>query len=119
MEFSPQAPEEAFGSFFREGHDPPEIRAFAEELVRGVIAKRDALDEIIRGISLNWKLERMAVIDRNVLRLAAYELLHVPGIPRKVTINEAIEIAKHFGTDDSGSFVNGIVDRVAAMSGKP
>ena len=90
-----------------------EIRTFAEELVQGVLANEAAIDERIRSVSTNWKLERMALVDRNILRIAAYELMYRTEIPRKVSLNEAIEIAKRFGTEDSSSFINGILDKIA------
>lgn len=90
-----------------------EARAYAEKLVRGVSAHQEEIDQLIGRISLHWRLERMALVDRNLLRLAAYELLHESdGVPRKVAINEAVELAKTFGTRESSAFVNGILDRV-------
>jgi N utilization substance protein B len=86
---------------------------FAEELVRGTVAARDALDEIIQRASRNWRLERMSRVDRNILRLAAHELISAGEVPVRVVINEAIELAKRFGADDSPAFVNGILDRIA------
>ena len=93
-----------------------EIRLFAEELVKGVKANEEAIDECIRGASTNWKLERMALVDRNILRMATYELLYLSEIPRKVSMNEAIEIAKRFGTEDSSAFINGILDKIAGQA---
>ena len=90
-----------------------EVRTFAEELVQGVLSNEAAIDERIRSVSTNWKLERMALVDRNILRIAAYELMYRTEIPRKVSLNEAIEIAKRFGTEDSSSFINGILDKIA------
>lgn len=90
-----------------------EARAYAEKLARGVIHHREALDQVLQKISTNWRLERMALVDRNLLRLGAYELLHESAdVPRKVAINEAVELAKLFGTEGSGAFVNGILDRI-------
>ena len=86
--------------------------AFALRLVHGTAEERDAMDEIIQGVAQNWDVERMAVIDRNVLRLATYELLHCEDIPPKVSINEAIELGKRFSTQNSGGFINGILDKV-------
>lgn len=74
---------------------------------------RDELDEMIASYSTNWKVNRMAAVDKNILRLAIYELIHCSDIPIKVTLNEAVEIAKRFGTAESGAFVNGILDNVA------
>ena len=93
-----------------------EVSEFATELVRGTLAEVSKLDDIIREVAQNWDLGRMATIDRNILRLAAYELLHCADIPPKVSINEAIELAKGYSTAESGTFVNGILDRL--MHGK-
>ena len=97
-------------TLFLEGVEEQE---YLKTLVEGVAAARDEIDGVIRQFSTNWRLERMAVVDRNILRMATYELLHVPDVPRKVCINEAIEVAKRFGGDDSPSFINGILDRIA------
>ncbi len=85
---------------------------FTRVLIRGTTEKQEELDEIIRKYSLHWSLERMFIIDRNILRMAIYELKYMEDIPPKVTINEAIEIAKRYGTKDSSSFINGILDQV-------
>jgi N utilization substance protein B len=87
--------------------------AFVERLVVGVASHLDSIDEMIGRFSNNWKVARMARVDRNVLRLAAYELIFEPDIPTRATLNEAIEIAKRYGSVDSGKFVNGILDRIA------
>jgi N utilization substance protein B len=92
-----------------------DIQEFAEKLVRGVRSNEDDIDELIRGASTNWKLERMARVDRNILRLAAYELVYMSDIPRKVSLNEAIEIAKRYGSEDSSSFINGILDKISSQ----
>jgi len=86
--------------------------AFARHLVLGCWGHRKELDERIAAVAENWEIHRMAVIDRNILRMATYEMLHCPDIPPKVSINEAIELAKRFSTADSGAFVNGILDRI-------
>lgn len=99
-----------WGAFEAEAH----VLAFARELVQGVIANREELDRMITGKSRNWALTRMAKIDLNILRIGAFELLHRSDIPKNVTINEAIEIAKVFGTEDSPAFVNGILDEIAS-----
>ena len=88
------------------------VRLFAEPLIRGVIEHRDAIDETIRRLARNWDLHRIAIVDRNILRLAIHEILHREDIPPVVSINEAVDIAKRFSTEDSGKFVNGILDRV-------
>lgn len=102
--------ERFWGEFEAEAH----VLAFARELVQGVIANREELDRVITGKSRNWALSRMAKIDLNILRIGAFELLHRSDIPKNVTINEAIEIAKVFGTEDSPAFVNGILDEIAS-----
>ncbi|MRR06754.1 MAG: transcription antitermination factor NusB [Deltaproteobacteria bacterium] len=86
---------------------------FAAELVKGVTEHRAAIDELLTAKSKNWSLARMARVDLSILRLAIFELLYCRDIPKNVTINEAIEVAKKFGTEDSPSFVNGILDEIA------
>jgi N utilization substance protein B len=90
-----------------------EVMETAEVLVRGVAADRRAVDEAIEKVSTNWRLDRMAKVDRNVLRLAVYELLRTD-VPVKVVINEAIELGKKYGSESSGAFVNGVLDKVAS-----
>jgi N utilization substance protein B len=92
----------------------PESRAFATRLIEGVLASREHLDRRIASVAVNWRLERMAVIDRNVLRIGVWEILNADDIPGEVTINEAVNLAKRYGTQRSGSFVNGILDRILA-----
>ena len=94
-------------------------RVFADELIRGVLEHRPALDERIKKHAKNWDLHRMAVVDRNLMRLAIYEMLHRDDIPPIVSINEAVDIAKKFSTEDSGKFVNGILDQVKAEVLRP
>jgi N utilization substance protein B len=89
-----------------------ETRAFVSTLVRGATSRHLEVDKLIAQYAEHWEIERMAVVDRNILRLAVYELLDHPSVPPKVAINEAIEIAKKFGTRESGRFINGILDRV-------
>ena len=90
----------------------PEVTTFARELVHGCWEQRKAIDEKIESVARNWELRRMAVIDRNILRLATFELLYREDIPPLVSINEAIEMAKKFSTKRSGPFVNGILDNL-------
>ena len=99
---------------------PPESQEveFAQRIVHGVEANRAAIDGLIEESSSNWRLGRMPLVDRNVLRMAAYELSQAVDIPVNVAINEAIELAKLFGTADSRAFVNGIVDRMARQLGR-
>jgi N utilization substance protein B len=88
------------------------IRLFADPLIRGTIEQRTEVDALIQKVAKNWDIRRMAIVDRNVLRLAIFEMLHRTDIPPVVAINEAIEIAKRFSTEDSGKFVNGILDKI-------
>jgi transcription antitermination protein NusB len=91
-----------------------EVMDLAEALVRGVARHRREIDETIEAVSTHWRIDRMARVDRNVLRLAVHELLHRPEVPVKVALNEAIELGKKFGSESSGAFVNGVLDKVAA-----
>jgi transcription antitermination protein NusB len=95
-----------------------ETRQFANQLARGCAARQEAIDKAIRSVSEHWRLERMARVDRNILRLGVYELIALREVPRKVTLNEAVELAKRFGDENSPSFVNGVLDRIAADQGK-
>ena len=88
------------------------IREFADPLIRGTLEHRDEADGVIKKHAKNWELHRIAAVDRNILRLAIYEMLHRDDIPPVVSINEAVDIAKKFSTQDSGKFVNGILDKV-------
>ena len=99
-------------AFVIDGDRDASVQRFARDLVAGVIDKAAEIDKVIAGVAENWDLHRMAVVDRNVLRLATYELLYLPDIPPKVSINEAIDLAKKFSTAESGAFVNGILDKI-------
>ena len=96
----------------------PEVRYFADALVCGFCANKAEVDKVITAYATNWELDRMAVIDRNILRAATYELIFSEDIPPKVAINEAIDLAKKYGDKDSGSFVNGVLDKINKMKGK-
>ncbi len=89
-----------------------EASLFFLKLVNGVIHTRPEIDSIIERFSSNWKISRMACVDRNIMRIAVYELLFCSDIPSKVSINEAIDIGKRFGTEESGAFINGILDSI-------
>lgn len=95
------------------GEDDEEVRRFSEDLVKGTINHVREIDELVQDVAEHWRLGRMAAVDRNILRFAAYELLFRQDIPEAVTINEAIEIAKKYSTLESASFINGILDRIA------
>ena len=96
-----------------------EVRAFAKDLIFGFWERRVPIDQKIEEVAKNWQLKRMAAIDRNILRLATYELLFREDIPPLVTINEAIDIAKKFSTKNSGPFVNGILDNIRLKAAPP
>ena len=100
------------------GDSYPTVKRFARDLVMGCWENRVQLDTRVQAIAANWDIGRMAVVDRNILRLAAYELLFLSDVPPKVAINEAIDLAKRYSTADSGAFVNGILDRVRAEAEK-
>ena len=91
-----------------------ELDPFAEELVEGVTANRAAIDEVLSAHSEHWKLDRMASVDRTILRLAVFELFHRPDVPAGAAIDEAVRAAKELSTEDSGRFVNGVLGKVAA-----
>lgn len=91
---------------------PENIKEFTNKIVEGVIKNLYLIDSKINQSAMNWSIDRMAVVDRNILRMATFELLFINDIPVKVTINEAIEIAKRYGGEDSSSFINGILDRI-------
>jgi N utilization substance protein B len=104
--------EEGLARFWRMQEASKAAREFAEGLIRGVCEKMTELDKKIAALAKNWDLARLTAVDRNILRLAAYEMLFRDDIPPVVSINEAIELAKKFGTEDSGKFVNGILDEL-------
>lgn len=106
-------PEQALAYLAGEEAADQEVGRFAAELIAGVREHREAIDEQIRQHAREWRLERLACVDRNILRIAIYELQHRPDIPVSVSINEAIELAKTYGGKDSGKFVNGILGQLA------
>jgi N utilization substance protein B len=101
-----------------EGPRDPAADTFARELIAGVQRNLVDIDKMIEDHSHNWRLDRMQRIDRNVLRIGVFELKHLKEIPRKVTINEAVELAKTFGNEASSSFINGLLDRIAGTVNK-
>ena len=121
LEMTPGSVHEALESAWaatEEAHKEAEAVKFARELVEGVMDHHAEIDRLIEQHSHNWRLDRMGRIDRNVLRLGVFELKYRPDIPKKVSINEAVELGKNFGTEESSAFVNGLLDRVAAALGK-
>src|SRR5262245_523937 len=117
VEASGASAEQIQRDFWREFPGDAEGREYAESIVRGVISARDALDERISKASEHWRLSRMTRVDRNVLRLATWELVEQMDTPRAVILDEAVELAKRFGTEDSGAFVNGVLGKVADECG--
>jgi N utilization substance protein B len=119
VEATSASPEQVIRDFWREFPGDAEGRPYSESLVRGVAGEKSVLDERIARASEHWRLSRMTRVDRNVLRLGTWELLHETDTPRAVILDEAVELAKRFGTEDSGAFVNGVLGRVADDSGRP
>lgn len=113
IELGPSQPREAIHLFWESDRYKPAAKAFAQELLSGLLDKSEELDKAISAKSPNWSLSRMAKIDLAIIRLAAFELIYREDIPKNVTINEAIEIAKKFGSEESPAFVNGILDEIA------
>jgi N utilization substance protein B len=120
MEATGAEADEAIDSFWRSfGSDAdPESRAYADVCVRGVAEKRDEVDGHIVKASQHWRIERMTRVDRNVLRLGAWELGARPDVPRAVILDEAVELAKAFGNDESSAFVNGVLNKIADALGR-
>lgn len=113
MEATTQGPDEVIAGFWRNFEGDPEGRSYADALVRGVAEQLAAIDKLITSASTNWRIERMSRVDRNLLRLGGYELAHRRDVPRAVILDEAVELAKSFGSDDSSVFVNGVLARIA------
>ncbi len=119
LEFRPGKTEEVFRTFWADSPFPPEVQAFAQELVAGTVAHREEIDTLISRYAEHWHFSRIALVDRNILRVATYEFLFHQEIPEKVILNEAIEIAKQYGSEDSGRFVNGILDKIRTITRPP
>ena len=111
--------DKVFKNFWLERQIKPEARTFTEEIVRGVHRKKPEIDEILAKYAQNWDIHRMKVTDRNVMRMALYEMCYRDDIPPVVSINEAVDIAKYFSDSDSGKFVNGILDRARKDLDRP
>ncbi len=112
MDINGDRSEDGVELFCRHFEVPKKSKAFFLELVDGVITCQDELDRLIKRFSQNWKISRMSCMDRNIMRVAVYELLYCKDIPAKVSINEAIDIGKKFGTEYSSAFINGILDSI-------
>ena len=112
LEYNAGDPDEAFDLLCERLNPKESIRPFSKQLVLGVYEKKQDLDRLISVASKNWRLERMSCLDKCVLRLAVFEILFMEDIPPKVSIDEAVEIGKKFGSDDSSSFINGVLDKI-------
>ena len=112
MEYNPGNPEKSFEMICENFNAPKSLRTFAKELVQGVYENRNHIDELIKKASRNWRLERMSRVDRSILRLSVYEMLFMGNIPHKVSIDEAVELGKKYGTEESGAFINGVLDKI-------
>jgi len=116
---APERLDPVFAAFWKEHGGDELARGFTERIVRGVWQHRTEIDACIRGIAENWDLKRMRIVDRNVLRMALFEMQYENEVPPVVLINEAVDLAKYFGTRESGSFVNGILDKARKELKKP
>ena len=112
MEFTPGNPEKVFDLICENFGFSKSLLSFSKHLVLGVCENKEALDRLISRSSKHWRLERMSRVDRTILRLGAFEILAMKDIPPKVSIDEAVELGKKYGTEDSGSFINGILDNI-------
>ena len=118
MEAGETGAEETIALFWRSFEADPEGKSYADEIVRGVGADREEIDKAIGAASENWRLERMTRLDRNLLRLSTWELMKRRDVPSPVILDEAVELAKSFGTAESGAFVNGVLAKVAKDLGR-
>jgi len=112
VDFSGGVSEDSLSLFWEDQKVGPETLEFARKLVEGVLRRKEEIDQMVEEHSEHWKLSRMSRVDRNILRMAALELLEMEDIPCKVTIDEAIELGKRFGSGESGAFINGILDQI-------
>jgi len=118
-DFNAENLERAFADFWSDKRADPKLKQFAEDLIRGVLDHQADLDAKIQSYAEHWDVKRMNAVDRNVIRLALYEMLYRADIPPVVSINEAVEIAKSFSAPESGRFVNGILDRARKDLDRP
>lgn len=119
LDLNPDDVEKALAHFWSSQPCDPRTRRFTEMRVHGVLAAREQLDKLLVRYAEHWGLQRMQPTDRNVMRLALYEMLFCPDVPPVVSINEAVDIAKYFGSSESGRFVNGILDRARKDLSRP
>jgi N utilization substance protein B len=111
-------PDKAIPLFAMTSDSPASDEAYYRETVEGVWANLEEVDRLITSAASNWRIERMALVDRNILRLGTYEITLSPDVPFIVAINEAVELAKRFGSDESGGFINGILDKISEITRK-
>jgi N utilization substance protein B len=119
LDFNSDKVDDVLSQFFDDRKAGPKIRAFTEELVRGVLEHRATIDACLQRCAHNWDLKRMGAVDRNVMRVALYEMQHRTDIPPVVSINEAVETAKELSSEESGKFVNGILDKARQELSRP
>jgi N utilization substance protein B len=112
LEFRSRDAARVLEEFWKDRPNLPEVKEFADSLVRGTVEHGPEIDALIAANATHWSLARIALVERNILRLATYELLYRHDVPEKVAINEAIELAKLYGSEESGAFVNGILDQI-------
>ena len=112
LEFDDTPPNRVVDSFWKNRKATQEIKEHCRWLVEGIVVHRDEIDRLIQSVSSNWRISRMAIVDRNVLRLAVFELMHEESLAPAIVINEAIEIAKKYSSEEGATFVNGILDAV-------
>lgn len=117
LDFNPLTPDQALALFWKNQLADEKSQRFTGELVRGVRENQEQLDAIIRQHAANWNLQRINAVDRNILRVALFEMQHRPDIPPIVSINEAVDLAKRFSGDESGKFINGILDQARLALG--
>ena len=116
VEMTGYSPEQSEKLYIDNFNPPEELREFAGKLVVGVCLHREEIDGLIGKTAKNWSLSRITPVDRCILRIAVYEMIHCADIPYKVTLNEAIDLGKKFGTEKSGAFINGVLDNVLAQN---
>ena len=119
LEFRPEKSEEVMDAFWANRRSAPEVETYARELVEGILAHREEIDNLIARYTEHWHFSRIALVERNILRVATYEFIFRKEVPEKVVLNEAIEIAKQYGSEDSGRFVNGILDKIRTITRPP
>ncbi len=119
MDMNPAPPGEVFEEFWVDKNSHARTRDFVETTVQGVLAELSRIDGIIQKYAMNWEIKRMGIVDRNVMRMAIYEMDRYPDIPPVVSVNEAVDLAKYFSSNESSRFVNGILDRVLRDLDRP